>query len=57
MNGMKMRPEERLTAEDIKAIQYEIADLEAFRDLAVSITENAKGKSLIQALTVRICQG
>lgn len=43
--------EERLTAEDIEAIQHEIADLEAFRDLAVSITENAKGKSLIQALT------
>lgn len=41
---------ERLTAEDLKAIQSEIADLEAFRDLAVSISENAKGKSLIQAL-------
>lgn len=42
--------EVRLTAEDKEAIQHEIADLEAFRDLAVSITENAKGKSLIQAL-------
>ena len=42
--------EERLTAEDKEAIQSEIVDLEAFRDLAVSITENAKGKSLIQAL-------
>lgn len=42
--------EERLTAEDKEAIQNEIIDLEAFRDLAVSITENAKGKSLIQAL-------
>ena len=42
--------EERLTVEDIGAIQLEIIDLEAFRDLAVSITENAKGKSLIQAL-------
>lgn len=41
---------ERLTAEDMKAIQSEITDLEAFRDLAVSISENAKGKSLIQAL-------
>lgn len=43
--------DERLTAEDKEAIQNEIVDLEAFRDLAVSITENAKGKSLIQALT------
>jgi adenine-specific DNA-methyltransferase len=42
--------EERLTKEDLETIQLEIADLEAFRDLAVSITENAKGKSLIQAL-------
>jgi len=42
--------EERLTAEDKEAIRNEIDDLEAFRDLAVSITENAKGKSLVQAL-------
>lgn len=42
--------EDRLTAEDKEAIQSEIIDLEAFRDLAVSITENAKGKSLVQAL-------
>lgn len=42
--------EERLTDEDKEAIRNEITDLEAFRDLAVSITENAKGKSLIQAL-------
>lgn len=42
--------EERLTSEDKEAIQNEIIDLETFRDLAVSITENAKGKSLIQAL-------
>ncbi|MEI8356657.1 MAG: SNF2-related protein, partial [Deltaproteobacteria bacterium] len=42
--------EEPLTAEDKEALQQEIADLEAFRDLAVSITENAKGTSLIQAL-------
>ncbi len=39
-----------LTKEDLATIQLEIIDLEAFRDLAVSITENAKGKSLIQAL-------
>lgn len=42
--------EERLTIEDKEAIQNEIIDLEAFKDLAVSITENAKGQSLIQAL-------
>lgn len=42
--------EERLTTDDIEAIQSEIVDLEAFRDLAVSITENAKGKSLLSAL-------
>jgi adenine-specific DNA-methyltransferase len=39
-----------LRAEDMDAIRNEIIDLEAFRDLAVSITENAKGKSLFQAL-------
>ncbi|GAW68748.1 DEAD/DEAH box helicase [Geoanaerobacter pelophilus] len=42
--------EESMTSEDREAIQHEITDLEAFRDLAVSIAENAKGKSLIQAL-------
>jgi adenine-specific DNA-methyltransferase len=42
--------EERLTKDDLDTIQLEIIDLEAFRDLAVSITENAKGRSLIQAL-------
>lgn len=42
--------EEPLSEEDIETIQSEISDLEAFRDLAVSITENAKGQSLLQAL-------
>jgi ERCC4-related helicase len=42
--------EEALSEEDIETIQAEINDLEAFRDLAVSITENAKGQSLMQAL-------
>lgn len=42
--------EEPLSEEDITTIQSEINDLEAFRDLAVSITENAKGQSLMQAL-------
>jgi ERCC4-related helicase len=39
-----------LTATDVKAIYSEIEDLESFVKLAVSITENAKGKSLLQAL-------
>lgn len=42
--------EESLSNEDIATIQSEINDLEAFRNLAVSITENAKGQSLMQAL-------
>ena len=43
---------ELLSEEDIKAIGTEIADLEAFRDLAISITENAKGKVLTKALKI-----
>jgi superfamily II DNA or RNA helicase len=39
-----------LTGEDIAAIKAEIADLHAFRDLAVSIAENAKGQALLSAL-------
>lgn len=41
---------ELLTEADIEAIRLEIEDLRAFRDLAVSITENAKGESLLSAL-------
>lgn len=41
-----------LTQEEIAAIEAEIADLAAFRDLAVSITENAKGLSLLAALKI-----
>jgi ERCC4-related helicase len=41
---------ELLTADDILAIEREIDDLRAFRDLAVSISENAKGQALLQAL-------
>lgn len=41
---------ELLTAEDIAVITQEIADLRAFRDLAVSISENAKGQALLSAL-------
>ncbi len=39
-----------LAEEDIAAIEQEISDLETFRDLAVSITENAKGLSLLEGL-------
>ena len=39
-----------LSEEDIAAIEDEIADLRSFRDLAVSIAENAKGQALLQAL-------
>jgi ERCC4-related helicase len=41
---------ERLTADDIANIEREIADLRGFRDLAVSISENAKGQALLSAL-------
>lgn len=39
-----------LTDDDITAIEQEITDLRAFRDLAVSVTENAKGQALVKAL-------
>ncbi len=42
--------EEILSESDQKALAKEIADLKSFRDLAVSITYNAKGKALITAL-------
>lgn len=41
---------ELLTPDDIANIETEIADLRAFRDLAVSISENAKGQALLSAL-------
>lgn len=40
------------TEYEIKAIRAEIADLEEFRRLAISITQNAKGTALLQALKV-----
>jgi superfamily II DNA/RNA helicase len=43
---------ELLTEADIEAIKCEIDDLRTFRDLAVTITENAKGQSLLGALKV-----
>jgi len=41
-----------LTENDIANIKKEIADLHGFRDLAVSISENAKGQALLSALRV-----
>jgi ERCC4-related helicase len=40
------------TQSEIVAIKAEIEELESFRQLAVSITENAKGMALLQALKV-----
>ena len=40
------------TQAEVLAIKAEIAELESFRSLAVSITENAKGTALLQALKV-----
>ncbi|OYY43374.1 MAG: DEAD/DEAH box helicase [Gallionellales bacterium 35-53-114] len=40
------------TQNEILAIKAEILELESFRDLAVSITENSKGMALLQALKV-----
>ncbi|MCK5201634.1 MAG: DEAD/DEAH box helicase, partial [Spirochaetales bacterium] len=39
------------TEEDIEALKLEISDLRDFRDLAISITENAKGEKLLTALS------
>lgn len=39
-----------LSAEEAAALRREITDLEAFRDLAVSIKRNAKGDALLAAL-------
>ena len=42
---------EELTHTDKTAIEAEIKELETFRDLAISITENAKGHALLSALS------
>jgi len=42
--------EEPLSEKDRSALVQEIRDLEAFRDLALTITQNAKGKALLQGL-------
>jgi superfamily II DNA or RNA helicase len=49
-------PAPPLSDADRAAIQQEIADLEKFRELAVSITHNAKGKALLVALATAIPQ-
>ncbi len=41
-----------LSREDREALAREIADLDQFRDLAASITHNAKGDALLQALRI-----
>ena len=43
---------ETLTQEQIGEIRAEIKDLESFRDLAESITHNAKGNELMKALKI-----
>ena len=40
------------SAQEVAAIRAEIADLESFRSLAVSITDNAKGQALLKALDI-----
>tara|TARA_Y100001937_G_C7135104_1_gene339515 strand:+ start:353 stop:3214 length:2862 start_codon:yes stop_codon:yes gene_type:complete len=42
--------QEPLSADDIAAIEEEISDLLAFRELAISISENAKGMALLEGL-------
>ena len=43
---------ETTAAAEIAAIRAEVSELESFRNLAISITENAKGTALLQALNV-----
>lgn len=43
--------EEQMSASEVEALRCEISDLESFRDLATSITYNAKGEALLTALS------
>lgn len=43
--------EKPLSEAERNAIKQEIAELDSFRDLALSVSENAKGKALLTALT------
>lgn len=45
-------PTELLSEDDRAAIEAEVADLDRFASLAVSISHNAKGKALIKALAI-----
>jgi len=45
-------PVELLTAADRQALEQEIADLDAFAQLATGITHNAKGTALLKALKI-----
>jgi adenine-specific DNA-methyltransferase len=45
-------PAEPLSNADRAAIEAEIADLDGFANLAVSISHNAKGKALVKALAI-----
>ena len=47
---------EQLSEEDRSALEREIADLERFRQLAMSITHNAKGKALLVALELAFAE-
>ena len=49
-NGDTPSDENVVTEEELEAIKEEINDLQKFRDLAESITHNAKGKELLTAL-------
>jgi adenine-specific DNA-methyltransferase len=46
------QPDEPLSDADRAALEAEIADLDAFAQLAISITHNAKGKALEKALAI-----
>ena len=45
-------PAELLTEDDRKVLEQEIAELDAFAALAISIDHNAKGKALLKALGI-----
>lgn len=47
---------ELLSDEDRAALEAEIADLDAFTQLATSIEHNAKGKSLVEALRIGLAE-
>jgi len=51
-NGVILDEQIPLTAVEIDSIKHEIGELETFRDLAISITENAKGLALVDALSL-----